>query len=211
MKKEDYKDFNVYTDILISINLALEIAWDGIREYSLHRLLYLANVLYSFMFDDDQNPFNDDYDFIPELRGPYSNVINRSLNFLLSNKYLKFDEYNNKYSLGTNPIPEISKTPNYPKREKWIGIVIYILGIYGENKIYDFVFRDPSYLDNVKRLSTKSLDLSPKNKTIEFLKKFKSAFEKTLNVAEDKLDNRSYIELYFRYVFSKIIKGDDSK
>lgn len=61
------------------------------------------------------------------------------------------------YSLTNKDIPFIEQIPNFNTKREWIDAIIHILGIYGEDNIYDFVFRDPEYRDTVDRQSTKQL------------------------------------------------------
>lgn len=196
-------------DILTLIQITNEIGWETINGHSITRILYLSSVLYSFKYPELENPFYD-YFFVSSLRGPDAGNVDLSLKFLLSNRYIEEESKNNGiYKLGKNPIPHLSELPNINAKEEWMKIIIYIMGIYGEEKIYDFIFRDPEFQDNMKRNTTNNeLEIGPENKTIEILNKFKKAFEKTLKNKSINLDDKQYLNLYFDYIFSKILKGE---
>lgn len=84
-----------------------------------------------------------------------------------------------------------------------------IIGIYGEDKIYDFIFRDQEYrvsLDSNKELCY-NLDIGENNETVKFLNDFKKSFEDHLSVNID-LNNRKYLEMYFEYVFGRVLRGE---
>ena len=93
-------------------------------------------------------------------------------------------------------------------RHEWVSIVVFILGIYGEDKIYDFIFKDPEYVDAIKRQSAKSINTSEDNLSISSLKKFKEIFEENLGEQANALKDKDYLEMYFEFIFSKILKGN---
>jgi hypothetical protein len=204
------KIFRASGDILTIMNFTLKLGWNEIRELSIYRILYLSSVLYSFKYPERRNPFIDDYSFIVSLRGPYSEVIEKSLIYLLTNHYIKKVCTNNdQYILDVNK-NELTYMPGYQEKNEWLEIIIYILGVYGEDKIYDFIFRDPEYQDSIARNSQKELNLTPSNQTHQTLMKFKELFEKAMNEENDviELDDKAYLNMYFEYVFSKILKGE---
>ena len=99
--------------------------------------------------------------------------------------------------------------PFFEEKCSWIEDISYIIGIYGEDKIYDFIFRDPEYrvsLDSNKELCY-NLDIGENNETVKFLNDFKKSFEDHLSVNID-LNNRKYLEMYFEYVFGRVLRGE---
>ena len=94
------------------------------------------------------------------------------------------------------------------RKTEWFEDIAYIVGIYGEDKIYDFIFRDPEYREALQGNSIYNLNIGEDNTTVKFLNSFKMAFEEKLYNKEDALDNRKYLELYFEYIFGKILRGE---
>ncbi len=211
MKNKSTKEIlsSINADIVTLIKLTSDIGWDRIRKLSIYRILYLSSVLYSFKNPGKENPFIESYHFDIDSTGPYCQDINNSLTFLESNEYLKKDD--NTFTLNTerlSDLADLSQIQDQEKKEEWLKTIIHILGIYGENKIYDFVIRDPQYQDHIARNVPKELNIDMDNKTIEVLNSFKGAFEKTLGKDAEQIDDKEYLELYFEYVFSKVLKGD---
>ena len=95
------------------------------------------------------------------------------------------------------------------ERIDWIKQVLYILAIYGENKIYEFIFRDPEYQNNLKSNTNKSLNINSNNETIDTLKRFEKAFKDSFSGEIQNITSQRYLELYFEYVFGKILKRED--
>lgn len=211
---EDYRGIKeisrINGDVLTLIKITKEIGWERINILSITRILYLSSVLYTFKYPQEHNPFSDDYHFIVSLRGPYSGNIQISIKFLLANKFIEEIKKNSGvFVLGRNPIPDLTDIPYIAVKKDWFKVIIYILGIYGEEKIYDFVFRDPEYQDNIQRNAVKNeLEIGPNNKTNEILERFKNSFEINLKDQNIELDDKQYLELYFEYLFSKILKGE---
>lgn len=196
-------------DIISILDIAEEIGWNGVKEINLYRVLYISSVLYSFKYPDKINIFSMDYDFVISLRGPFSDSIKNSLIYLRANKVITLDQ-SKEFILNKNnkEIFNIEKMPYYLERRSWLETIIYILAIYGEEKVYDFVFRDPEYQDSVQRNSITKINLDKGNETYKSLMSLKSAFENTLGEKVDDLDNKRYLELYFQYIFSKILRGE---
>lgn len=188
---------------LVSLFIAIdEIGWEGIRESSIHRIVYLASVLDGFVNRTDGDYGN--YHFSISLSGPYSEAIYGSVIDLKRRDVLsQNDEGNLRVDLG------ILEKLDIPVSEKldWFRIVIYILGLYGENKIYGFVSQDPEYKQKFQRNSQKELNISSENRTIAFLNQFRKAFEETLSDVSQ-INEQEYLELYFEYIFSKIIRKE---
>lgn len=208
LKERIYNKYQIATDILLLLKLSSEIGWNGLLEVSIIRILYLCSVLYTFKYPKCSNPFSEEYEFTVELRGPHCDLISDTLFFLETNTYIIKENNKKKYMLNYKKIPNIEKMPNYIEKKEWIEIIIYILGVYGEEKIYEFIFRDPEYQNNLHRNEKLPINVKKDNKTIIVLNEFKEAFEKTLATESIKLDDKRYLELYFEYVFSKILKGE---
>ena len=210
MKREETKRvLRTNGDVLATLQVANDVGWEGVKEVNIHRIIYISSVLYSFKNPDKENPFIADYNFIISLRGPYSDEIKRSLVYLKTQKFI-FNNDKQEYQLHNENVMTLNLEilPNFIIKKNWIETIIYIIGIYGEDKIYDFVFRDPEYQDNVHRNSITNLNLDIGNETYKNLVEMKQVFESVLGDKAETLDNREYLELYFQYVFSKIIKGD---
>lgn len=202
------KTSRINADIYTILDISYSVGWNGIRQISIYRILYLATILYSFRFENTPNPFIEDYHFTISLRGPYYEGVDKSITFLLLNKYILLDNDTDMYKMGTNKIGQIKKIPNFLEKKKWLEIVIHILGIYGEDKIYDFIFRDPEYQKSLQKNSQTQINIHENNETIEILNRFKKAFEQSLEKEIIDLDPIRYLKLYFEYVFSIILKGE---
>ena len=190
--------YDANTDILYLIENTKNIGWITLKEQSIQRLLYLSKVLYSFA-NQTENIFSY-YHFSVSVYGPYSVLIEKSITYLLSNFYL--EEHNGGYVVNIKSPVDIDV-----EREKWLKVIILILGKYGENKIFGFTINDPLYNESLDRNIQREIDTSsPENKTIKTLNDFKSAFEETLDNTSS-INSEEYLELYFEYVFSEIING----
>lgn len=193
---------DVYT-VIISM---MQKGWLGIKESSINRIIYLASVLFSFMFDDERNPFQEHYNFSITLSGPEDPTISAALTHLQSNEVVNIGD-NGYFIANFNYKENFTGYSYYELKRKWIDDISYIIGLYGEGKIYDFVFRDPQYQNGVKTNTLVPLNLQKDNATVKFLNSFKEDFEKQVSINQ-KLTNRKYLELYFEYVFGKILRGD---
>jgi hypothetical protein len=204
MKIKTLELFEVNSDIIGLMSSIQHIGWEDVREQSIHRILYLSGVLYAFVYPDEPVPY-DNYHFSISNSGPFSIVINNSILDLKRREILTEDsEGNIKLNIGR------TKGINLPSSEKstWFNTVVYILGKYGESKVFGFVIQDPQYKEFFQRNSQMEIDVSLKNKTAKFLNAFKQTFEENLNdVAQ--IDTKEYLELYFEYIFSKIIKKNN--
>jgi hypothetical protein len=198
----------IYTDILAIFKLAYGIQWKRIRQNSIYRILYLSSVLYSFRHPNKINPFSL-YNFAVDINGPYDSKISSALDFLIKDEFIMRTTGEDIYELGTNPNDGVFKIESVQERFEWIKQVMYILGIYGENKIYDFIFRDPQYQTTIKSNTLKELTTDASNATIKTLKSFQKVFEETLEDKKASLSSQTYLELYFEYIFSKILKRED--
>ena len=99
-------------------------------------------------------------------------------------------------------------TSQAERKDEWFDDVAYIVGIYGEDKIFDFIYRDPEYRKSLDGNSTYNLNLGKDNATVVFLNSFKEAFEEKIVDKQITLENKKYLELYFEYVFGKILRGE---
>lgn len=206
--KDKGDQYLIYTDILAIFKLAYDIQWKEVRQNSVYRILYLSSVLYSFRHPDKNNPF-DIYKFTVDTTGPYDSNISRAFDFLIKDEYIKRTTGDDVLAIGKNSGNDVFKIEVGQERYEWIKQVMYILGIYGENKIYDFIFRDPQYQTTIKSNTQQGLNTDANNETIKTLMSFQEAFEETLTKDKEKLSSQTYLELYFEYVFSKILKRED--
>ena len=181
------------------------IGWNDLKEQSVYRILYLSSVLYSFMFPGEH--FKEGYDFTVDMTGPYSKGLRDALTFLVSNDIILLKE-NKEYELNKSNELDLSNSSEQDRKTGWLKNVLYILGTYGEKKVYEFVIRDPEYRANIETNSLQSLNTDETNRTIEFLNSIKQQFEKKLAEENNKPDKNKYLELYFEYVFSKVLTGN---
>lgn len=202
MKEKTRELYEVNSDILALLKIAGEIGWNELRESSLHRILYLSSVLYTFMDNHTEQLFKE-YHFSLSATGTYSNIISKSIIDLSSREDIIEDEETGILKL--NYPSDKRKSLEQNNKYEWFKIIVFILGLYGEDKIFGFVIQDPQYKDDFQRNIKTAIDISDKNKTIETLNQFKTAFEETLDDVST-IEDKEYLELYFEYVFSKIIK-----
>ena len=121
-------------DIYQLISKLTSIGWKAIRESSINRIIYLSAVLYSFRYPDDNNIFEDDYKFSVTLSGPEDAEVEKALINLESNEVLEHTEFG--YALCLEK--KISLTTSQAERKnEWFDDIAYIIGIYGEDKIFD--------------------------------------------------------------------------
>lgn len=192
-------------DVYLLLKKLQNIGWNAVRESSIHRIMYLSAVLYSFRYPDKQNIFKDDYFFSRTLSGPEDAEIENALTNLTTNDLIIHSE--NGYSC-TSVDHSISLSDNYSQKEPWFDDISYILGIYGEDKIFDFIFRDPEYKKSLESNSVYNLNIGLDNDTVKYINEFKNAFEKKINNLENNLKNSEYLQLYFEFVFGRILRGE---
>lgn len=203
--KDNQAQHIINTDILSIFKLANGIQWKEVRQNSIYRILYLATVLYRFRYPNETNLFSN-YKFSIEPSGPYDSNISQSLIFLMKDNFLdKVDDSEDILKLNINNAERVFKIGIDNERYDWLKQVVYILGIYGENKIYDFIFRDPQYQTTIMSNTQQGLYTGDDNETVKTLQGFQEAFEETLN-NKNKISSQTYLELYFEYIFSKILK-----
>ncbi len=190
----------VHIDIMTITAHARKIGWDTISVDTLQRFIYLLKVLYSFMNNRDENIFNQ-YHFNVTTFGPYSEIIYRSVVFLLASHRLEGDMHGDVKITSNDGVDEMDK-----ERINWIDSILLILSKYGENKIFGFIVNDPLYDISVKSNQSSEIQVTPENETLLVLNDFKKAFEETLSDTSS-ISKEEYISLYFDYIFSQIIKG----
>lgn len=203
---------NNYSEIMLKsedvyqlISKLAGIGWKSIRESSINRIMYLSAVLYSFRYPEEINIFEDDYNFSVTLSGPEDADVEKALINLESNEVLEHTDLG--YILSSEK--KISfLTSQAERKDEWFDDVAYIVGIYGEDKIFDFIYRDPEYRKSLDGNSTYNLNLGKDNATVVFLNSFKEAFEEKIVDKQITLENKKYLELYFEYVFGKILRGE---
>ena len=188
-------------DLMTIIAHTKKMGWDSVGSNSLQRIIYLMKVLYAFNHEDE-NVFGL-YHFNVSVFGPYSELINNSLTFLLATQRLTGEREGDVRLNSDDGVDAMSD-----EKIKWIDTVLLILGKYGESKIFSFIVNDPLYDQSVKSNSDSEIDINPENYTLRVLNDFKSAFEETLEDTSS-ISKEEYISLYFDYLFSKIIKRED--
>lgn len=191
-------------DIYCLLCVLKELGWESLRETTINRLMYLASVLYSFINKESENIYAKNYQFVITLSGPEDVEIEKALIHLESNDLL---EHTDKGYMVIDR-GNLLIMDDYDKKKAWFKDIAYIISIYGEDKIYDFIFRDPEYRESLLGNSVYNLNIDKNNATVKFLNRFKFEFERVLNDKSVALDNRKYMELYFEYVFGMILRGE---
>ena len=184
-------------DIMTIIAHAKKIGWDTISYNSLQRVVYMMKVLYSFNHDDE-NVFSL-YHFSVSIFGPYSELVDKSLTFLLSSQRLLGDREGDVRLNSMDGVDAVAED-----KIKWIDTILLILSRYGESKIFSFIVNDPQYEQSVKANINSEINTNPENDTLKVLNDFKRAFEETLKDTSS-ISKEEYISLYFDYLFSQII------
>ena len=184
-------------DLMTIIAHARRIGWDTVSYNSIQRVVYMMKVLYSFNHEDE-NVFNQ-YHFNVSLFGPYSELVEKSLTFLLTSQRLLGDKEGDVRLNSMDGVDALSED-----KIKWIDTILLILGKYGESKIFSFIVNDPQYEQSVKANLSSEINTNPENDTLKVLNDFKKAFEETLEDTSS-ISKEEYISLYFDYLFSQII------
>ncbi len=197
MNKEELVKVNI--DIMTIASHAARIGWETVNVSTLQRFIYLLKVLYSFN-SDEENIFKG-YHFNVTTFGPYSELIRRSVVFLLANRYLEGEDNGEIRIISNVGVDEMSE-----ERINWIETILLILSKFGENKIFSFIVNDPLYDISVKSNQSSEIQVTSENETLLVLNDFKKAFEETLSDTSS-ISKEEYISLYFDYIFSQIIKG----
>lgn len=184
-------------DIMTIVAHAKRIGWDTISYNSLQRVVYMMKVLYSFNHDDE-NVFGL-YHFNVSIFGPYSELVEKSLTFLLASQRLLGEREGDVRLNSSDGVDALDDD-----KIKWIETVLLILSRYGESKIFSFIVNDPQYEKSVKANLNSEINTNPENDTLKVLNDFKKAFEETLEDTSS-ISKEEYISLYFDYLFSQII------
>ena len=198
MNKDELVKVNI--DIMTIAAHARKIGWETISVSTLQRFIYLLKVLYSFINSSEKNLFNQ-YHFNVTTFGPYSELIYRSVVFLLSTRRIEGDMDGDVKIISKDGVDEMDT-----ERINWIDSILLILSKYGENKIFGFIVNDPLYDVSVKSNLPSEIQVTSENETLLVLNDFKKAFEDTLPDTTT-ISKKEYISLYFDYIFSQIIKG----
>jgi hypothetical protein len=198
MNKDELVKVNI--DIMTIAAHARKIGWETISVSTLQRFIYLLKVLYSFINSSEKNLFNQ-YHFNVTTFGPYSELIYRSVVFLLSTRRIEGDMDGDVKIISKDGVDEMDT-----ERINWIDSILLILSKYGENKIFGFIVNDPLYDVSVKSNLPSEIQVTSENETLLVLNDFKKAFEDTLPDTTT-ISKEEYISLYFDYIFSQIIKG----
>lgn len=198
MNKDELVKVNI--DIMTIAAHARKIGWETVSVSTLQRFIYLLKVLYSFINSSENNLFNQ-YHFNVTTFGPYSELIYRSVVFLLSTRRLEGDMDGDVKIISKDGVDEMDT-----ERINWIDSILLILSKYGENKIFGFIVNDPLYDVSVKSNLPSEIQVTSENETLLVLNDFKKAFEDTLPDTTS-ISKEEYISLYFDYIFSQIIKG----
>lgn len=184
-------------DMMTIIAHAKKMGWDTISCNSIQRIVYMMKVLYAFNHDDE-NVF-DLYHFNVSLFGPYSELVDKSLTFLLASQRLFGEREGDILLNSADGVDAMSE-----EKIKWIDTILLILGKYGESKVFSFIVNDPQYEQSVKANLSSEINTDPENDTLKTLNDFKRAFEETLEDTSS-ISKEEYISLYFDYLFSQII------
>lgn len=208
MDKDLKELYHTNDDIVFILNTGLKIGWEEVKSQSINRIIYLSKVLYSFVNDSEPN-IMEYYHFTSNLAGPVSAVINKSLVDLESREFIISENSGIKLNIIGQPLDSIldPSLDNAKKnRQEWYKTIILLLGKYGENKVFSFTINDPLYIENIESNSPKEIGFEDnENKTLKVLNSFKEAFEKSIGDTSS-ISKEEYLELYFDYVFSQIIK-----
>lgn len=184
-------------DLMTIIAHAKKIGWDAISYNSLQRVVYMMKVLYSFNHEDE-NVFNF-YHFNVSIFGPYSELVEKSLTFLLATQRLLGEKDGDVRLNSPDGVDALSDD-----KIAWIDTILLILSKYGESKIFSFIVNDPQYEQSVKANLNSEINTNHENDTLKVLNDFKKAFEDTLEDTSS-ISKEEYISLYFDYLFSQII------
>ena len=194
-----YELVKVNIDIMTIVFHARKLGWETISVSTLQRMMYLMKVLYSFIDKNENNLFSH-YHFSVTTFGPYSELIYRSVVFLLSTRRLDGDMDGDVKIISNDGVDEMDI-----EKIDWIDSILLILSKYGENKIFGFIVNDPLYDISVKSNLPSEIQVTSENETLIVLNDFKKAFEETLSNTSA-ISKEEYISLYFDYIFSQIIK-----
>ncbi len=208
MDKDLKELYQTNDDIVFILNTGLKIGWEEMKSQSINPIIYLSKVLYSFVNELEPN-IMEYYHFTSNLAGPISSIINSSLVYLESQEFTTSENSGIRLNIKgdtleniLDPLVDNAKQ----KRQEWYKTIILLLGKYGENKVFSFTINDPLYIENIESNSPKEITFEDsENKTLKVLNCFKEAFEKSIKDTSS-ISKEEYLELYFDYIFSQIIK-----
>jgi hypothetical protein len=208
MDKETNDLYLASDDIIFILNVGLKIGWEEIKPQSINRIIYLSKVLFSFANQTEPNILTY-YHFASTATGPVSSVINNALIYLESNEFTETRDFGIRLIISNEKISKIIDLnfhDNKDAKQDWFRVVMLILGKYGEDKVFSFAINDPLYKENLLSNSPKEIEfLNSENATLKILGAFKEAFEENVGNTSE-ISRKEYLELYFDYVFSQIIK-----
>jgi len=192
-------------DILMLMQITSDYGWQSVKKDSVHRILYLSGVLFHFVNDSESNPFSF-YNFTRRGAGPYDSEIDKALDFLIKDEFIESSDSIEFISSEINVNDGTDLSSEALDRIKWLDLIIQILAIYGEDKIYEFIFRDKEFKELIATNAEKSLNIGPKNATIIFLETFRRDFDTLMKQELSQLGAETYLKLYFDYIFKKILE-----
>jgi len=209
MDKETQELYQVNDDIVFILNTGLKIARKEIKRQSINRIIYLSKVLYSFVNQSELNMMGYYHFTAKNMPGPMSSIINNSLVDLESREFIINSNSGIKLNIFGEQLANIldaSLNPIKQNKQKWLKIIMLLLGKYGENKVFSFTINDPLYIEKIESNSSKEITFEVnENKTLKVLNNFKNAFEESIEDTSS-ISKEEYLELYFDYIFSQIIK-----
>lgn len=209
MDKETQELYQTNDDILFILNAGTKIGWAEIKPQSINRIIYLSKVLHSFVNDRDSNILDSYHFSVKNMQGPISSIINNSLIDLTSREFVVDLTSGIKLNLSAEELSKRTNATDDPtknSRQEWFKTIMLLLGKYGENKVFSFTINDPLYVKNVDSNNPKEISfVNHENATYEVLNSFKEAFEESIDDTTS-ISKEEYLELYFDYVFSQIIK-----
>jgi len=209
MDKETQELYQVNDDIVFILNTGLKIGWKEIKRQSINRIIYLSKVLYSFVNQSELNMMGYYHFTAKNMPGPMSSIINNSLVDLESREFIINSNSGIKLNIFGEQLANIldaSLNPIKQNKQKWLKIIMLLLGKYGENKVFSFTINDPLYIEKIESNSSKEITFEVnENKTLKVLNNFKNAFEESIEDTSS-ISKEEYLELYFDYIFSQIIK-----
>jgi hypothetical protein len=208
MKNRPGPSISILADIILIFQSSKLAGWEEISHKTISRTLYFVSTLYHYFHKDKNNIFKD-YKFFMEKDYPRLDHLDEYLTTLEGKNIII--KKNNQFMLNKSMIEshdQYFRVPFFTNRRIWISLVIKILSIYGEDTIYDFIFRDPEFSYNNDRNEYNILmNMDSKSQTYITLEHFHAAFEEALKLQNrESLSIERYVILYFEYIFSTIIK-----
>ena len=202
--------------ILLLLYHAKRLDWQDINKLFLNWSMYQINILWHFYYENGKSSNFDNfmsiYQFIPEPTGPYCDLINGALEWLLNDDYIESMENPELTAEGLNLVKNVlSKDSSLAAINEWIDIMVTLQSMYGYKKLFRFIYRDNEFK---QKFDSKDIILetqTPSNATVQFLNDFREAYDNALkeqNNYEIKITKKEYLIGYFGYIFDKIIKGE---